>query len=158
MTSSSIRPAHRVGAVALLAGAAVLLAACTTPPKPDPNAHLATFTTRLAGSNEVPPVASMATGTVDAVLDRKTYLLRWKMAYENLSGPATMAHFHGPAPIGSNAPPVIAFTLPVTPAYEGRATLTPAQAADLLAGRWYVNVHTARHPGGEIRGQMIERR
>jgi hypothetical protein len=40
---------------------------------------------------------------------------------------------------------------------EGRATLTAAQAADLLAGKWYVNIRTAAHPGGEIRGQMILR-
>ena len=37
---------------------------------------------------------------------------------------------------------------------KGEATLTDAQAADLLAGRWYVNVHTRAHPGGEIRGQV----
>ncbi|MES2185386.1 MAG: CHRD domain-containing protein [Pseudomonadota bacterium] len=143
-------PLAGVLALALLAGCTVL--------KPDPDAHLATFTTRLAGSNEVPPTASMGTGTVDAVLDRNTLLLRWKMSFTNLSGPATLAHFHGPAAIGANAAPAVTMPPPVTEAYEGRATLTAAQAADLLAGRWYANVHTARYPAGELRGQMIERR
>ena len=42
---------------------------------------------------------------------------------------------------------------------EGRAAITDAQAADLLAGRWYVNIHTAAHGGGEIRfdGQVIRK-
>ncbi|XAH21834.1 CHRD domain-containing protein [Xylophilus sp. GW821-FHT01B05] len=140
-----------IAAVAALAGCSVLQ-------PPDPNAHLATFTTRLAGTNEVPPNGSTGTGTVDAVLDKNTLLLRWKMSYSNLSGPPTMAHFHGPAAIGANAGPVITFRVPITAAYDGRATLTPAQAADLLAGKWYANVHTANFPGGELRGQMIERK
>lgn len=137
---------------------AAALAGCAALQPPDPNAHLATFTTRLAGTNEVPPNGSMGTGTVDAVLDKNTLLLRWKLSYSNLSGPPTMAHFHGPAEIGANAAPVITFRPPLTAAYDGRATLTPAQAADLLAGKWYANVHTARFPGGELRGQMIERK
>ena len=43
---------------------------------------------------------------------------------------------------------------PFTPTFEGSATLTDAQAADLLAGRWYVNVHTDANKGGELRGQL----
>lgn len=150
-------PSSRLLLCAGIAAAGVL-AGCATPPKPDPNAHLATFTTRLAGTNEVPPNASMGTGTVDALFDRNTMLLRWKMSFSNLSGPPTMAHFHGPAAIGANAPPAITFRVPLTSPYDGRATLTQAQAAELLAGRWYVNLHTAQYPGGELRGQMIERR
>ena len=32
-----------------------------------------------------------------------------------------------------------------------------SELADLLAGRWYANIHTAAHPGGELRGQMTQR-
>jgi hypothetical protein len=42
---------------------------------------------------------------------------------------------------------------PVTSPLQGSATLTDAQAADLQAGRWYVNIHTAANPGGEVRGR-----
>jgi len=42
-------------------------------------------------------------------------------------------------------------TSPIT----GSASVTDAQAADLRAGKWYVNVHTAANPGGEIRGQVV---
>lgn len=122
-----------------------------------PDAHLATFSTQMTGMNEVPRVATPATGRVDAVLDKNTLLLRWKLSFSNLSGPATAGHFHGPAAIGANAGIALPFKAPVTSRFEGRATLTPAQATDLLSGKWYVNIHTAAHPGGEIRGQMILR-
>lgn len=124
----------------------------------DPTAYLATFTTRLAGTNEVPQNFSMGTGTVDVLLDTHTGLLRWKLSYSNLSGAPVMGHFHGPAEIGANAGVALAFPLPLDSPYEGRATLTSQQMADLLAGKWYANLHTAKYPDGEVRGQMIERR
>jgi len=40
---------------------------------------------------------------------------------------------------------------------KGEATLTDAQAADLQSGKWYFNIHTAAHPGGEIRGQVMKK-
>jgi hypothetical protein len=94
---------------------------------------------------------------VDAVLDKNTRLLRWKLSYTGLSGPATAGHFHGPAAVGANAGVALPLGATLRSPMEGRVTLTAAQAADLLAGKWYVNIHTAAHPGGEIRGQMILR-
>ena len=120
--------------------------------------QLAAFSTRLDGRNEVPPVYSMGTGTLDAVLDRESGLFRFRLTFSNLSGPVTSAHFHGPADVGGNAPPVVTLNGPYNVPYEGRLTLTPAQRADLLAGRWYVNIHTERNPAGELRGQIVERR
>lgn len=141
----------------LALGLLSLVTGCAAPPRSDA-AHLATFTTRLAASNVVPAVPSPAVGTVDAVLDTETRLLRWKLTFSQLSGPVTMAHFHGPAVIGANAGVALGLASPVSNPHTGRATLTAQQAADLLAGKWYVNVHTARFPAGEIRGQMIERK
>jgi hypothetical protein len=113
-----------------------------------------TFRATLSSAAEVPSNASAATGTLEASFDKASSVLRWKVTYTGLTGPATMAHFHGPAMPGVNAGVVVPFPSAASPA-EGSATLTPAQAADLMAGKWYVNVHTAQHPGGEIRGQVL---
>ena len=133
------------------------LGACTTL---QPTAHLAAFSTQLSGMNQVPPLptsVTSATGRVDAVLDQNTRVLRWKLSFRGLSGAATAGHFHGPAASGANAGVALPFKGAVTSPMDGQATLTPAQAADLLAGKWYANIHTLAFPGGEIRGQMILR-
>lgn len=111
---------------------------------------------QLSGANEVPPVTTAGSGTVEARFDKTTQVLSWKVTFSNLSGPATAAHFHGPAAPGSNAGVVIPFSGNTSP-IEGSATLTPAQAADLLAGKWYANVHTAANKGGEVRAQITAR-
>ena len=119
--------------------------------------NMVAFSTQLRGANQVPPVMSQGSGTVDAVFDKNTNMLRWKANYSGMSGPATAAHFHGPAAEGTNAGVAVGWKGPITSPLEGSATLTPAQAADLMAGRWYANIHTAANPGGEIRGQMLPR-
>jgi len=109
----------------------------------------------LNAASEVPPNASPATGTADIDFDPASKKLSWKMTYTGLTGPATMAHFHGPAEPGKNA----GIAVPIAPASspsEGSATLTDAQAADLVAGKYYVNVHTDANKGGEIRGQVTK--
>jgi hypothetical protein len=110
----------------------------------------------LDGKSETPPNASAATGTADIDFDAATKKLSWKLTYSGLSGPATAAHFHGPAEAGKNAGVAVAIPNAGTSPVEGSATLTDAQAADLVAGKYYVNVHTAANPGGEIRGQVTK--
>jgi len=110
----------------------------------------------LTGAQEVPPVATAGTGTLDATFDKSTRKLTYTVTHSGLSGPATAGHFHGPAAPGTNAGVVVPFANAASPIH-GEATLTEAQAADLLAGRWYVNIHTQAHPGGEIRAQVTPR-
>jgi hypothetical protein len=110
----------------------------------------------LDAKSEVPPNASTATGTADIDFDPATKKLTWKLTYSGLSGPATAAHFHGPAEVGKNASVAVPITNAGSSPVEGSATLTDAQAADMMAGRCYVNVHTAANPGGEIRGQVTK--
>ncbi len=110
----------------------------------------------LDGKSEVPPNTSAGTGTADIDYDAAAKKLSWKLTYSGLSGPATAAHFHGPAEAGKNAGVALAIPSATTSPVEGSATLTDAQAADLAAGKYYINVHTAANPGGEIRGQVTK--
>jgi hypothetical protein len=113
-----------------------------------------TLTARLAGSSEVPAVTTNATGIVEATLATGSKVLSWRLSYSGLSGPATGAHFHGPAMAGQNAGVVVPITGPLTSPIVGSVTLTPGQVAEITAGKWYVNLHTAANPNGEARGQV----
>ena len=116
------------------------------------------FKVNLNGAQQVPPVQPGATGTADLTYDPATRMLTWNVTYSGLSGSATMAHFHGPAAQGKNGPPVIWLSekgAAVSNPIKGEATLTPEQAQQMMAGDWYINVHTQANPGGEIRGQVI---
>ena len=110
----------------------------------------------LKGAQEVPPVSGGGTGSADLTYDTSTKKLTWKVTFSGLTGPATAAHFHGPAEVGKNAGVAVAIPGTSSP-LEGSATLTDAQAADLAAGKWYVNIHTAANKGGEVRGQVVKK-
>jgi len=119
-------------------------------------ADIVHFAADLTGKDEVPANSSAATGNVTAELETTERTLAYRATYKGLSGPATMAHFHGPAAPGANAPPVITVPDNAKLPIGGSVRLTEQEMADLLAGKWYFNVHTAANPGGEIRGQLKE--
>jgi hypothetical protein len=116
------------------------------------------FSVNLTGAQQVPPVQTSGSGSAAITYDPATREVTWSVTFSGLSGPATMAHFHGPAAEGKNGPVVVWLSVkgeaPSSP-FKGNATLTPEQATQFLAGEWYVNVHTKDHPGGEIRGQVV---
>jgi hypothetical protein len=137
--------------------AAVALSAMLTTGAPS-FAATVNYTADLKAASEVPPNDSKGTGALTGTFDTTSKKLTYSATYSGLSGPATAAHFHGPAAAGANAGPVV----PIAPTalaspIKGEATLTDAQAADLAAGKWYFNVHTAAHAGGEIRGQVMKK-
>ena len=106
----------------------------------------------LSGSNEVPPVTTGATGTgtVTVKSDRSV------SANITVTGmTATAAHIHQGAP-GANGPVIVPFTKTGdnTFAPAAGATMTESQYAAYKAGNTYVNVHSAKNPGGEIRAQL----
>ncbi|AXF21715.1 CHRD domain-containing protein [Burkholderia pyrrocinia] len=133
--------------VALLAG--VLAAGSAA-------AETVRLSANLQPSSEVPPTVTKGSGAVEATYDTATHTLQWAVTYKDLTGPATAAHFHGPAPVGQNAGvqvpiPKDALASPI----KGSKELTDAQVTDLMSGKWYFNVHTKEHPSGEIRGQVM---
>jgi hypothetical protein len=68
---------------------------------------LVELTFELKGSEEVPPKTSKGTGTANLTYDSATKLLKWKVTYSGLTGPATAGHIHGLADPGKNAPVVM---------------------------------------------------
>jgi len=116
------------------------------------------FRANLTGAQEVPPNSSLATGDVHAKLDNDGKSLRVMLKFTGLGSNFTAAHIHTGA-AGTNGPPIVTFDgLPTATSgslQNFAATLTDVQAADLAAGRLYINVHSTGYPDGEIRGQLV---
>ncbi|HVY15247.1 MAG TPA: CHRD domain-containing protein [Rhodopila sp.] len=117
------------------------------------------YTAKLSGAREVPKTDSKGTGSFKGSLDTTSKVLTYTLTFDKLTGPATVAHLHGPAARNANAGVMVPLgdknpTSPVT----GTATLTDDQIKALQGGKVYVNVHTAANPSGEIRGQVYHAR
>ena len=91
-----------------------------------------TMKVNLTSAAEVPPNTSPGKGTADLTYDTASKMLPWKVTYSGLTGPATMAHFHGPAEAGKNAAVLIPFKDAASGA-EGNAQLAP-QKQDATSG------------------------
>jgi hypothetical protein len=135
--------------VALVAFSAFLLAAAPA------KAEVVNLKAQLSGAAEVPPNDSKGTGSVTITFDTNTKKLTWKGNHSGMTTNPSAAHFHGPAEVGKNAGVLVPIPNPGS-SFEGAADLTDAQAADLLGGRLYVNLHTPAHPAGELRGQVVK--
>ena len=120
-------------------------------------AEVVTLGAKLSTEAQVPPIKGEGTGNAEVTFDTASRKMSWKVVYSGLSAAPTAAHFHGAASSASTAPVIVPMPGAEKSPIEGTATLTESQAADLLAGKWYINIHTATHPGGEIRG-MVERK
>ena len=119
-------------------------------------AEMVKFKANMDAAQEVTPNDSKGKGMADLTYDTESKSLTWTITFDGLTGPATVAHFHGPAEPGKNAGVALLIGQKPTSPAKGSAMLTDTQAADLMAGRWYVNVHTAANGGGEIRGQVTK--
>jgi len=134
--------------LAVLAGFAVTSAA---------DAKVYKLHVELTGKAETPPNASKGKGHGTVTYDDQSNDLSWDISWSGLSGDATAAHFHGPAKPGESAPPVVPIKdKPLASPLLGSTTITADQGKDLLAGKWYFNVHSEANPGGEIRGQVLK--
>ena len=114
----------------------------------------------LEGLQEVPPVTPSGSGTINVTYTKSSKMLMFTANWSAMSDSVIAMHFHGPADKGVAA----AVIVPVTDFPKGKAgtvsgmvTLngTTQKEEDLLAGKWYYNIHTKTHTGGEIRGQIV---
>lgn len=113
------------------------------------------WTASLDSSQEVPSNLSTGTGSATGTIDTVSLLLSWDIQWSGLTGPAIAMHFHI-APVGANGGVAvnIGSISGLSPPSIGSATITSLQFDELMAGNFYINIHTAANPGGEIRGQV----
>ena len=130
-----------------LASIAVLLAGTAS-------AATEKFSATLTPAAEVPPGNSTGSGTATVSLDTTTHEITYDVTFSGFASAATAAHIHGPAAAGKNAGVVVPLGNNPTSPIHGTAKLTAEQQQQLVAGEYYVNVHTKNHPGGAIRGQL----
>ena len=120
-----------------------------------PSSNTTKATAILSASSVVPATNSAGAGEANVTIDTKSDKVSWKITYSGLSGAVTGAHFHGPAAVGANASVALPIAGDMLSPIKGEATISNEQKAQLLEGKWYVNLHTAANPDGEIRGQVV---
>ena len=134
---------------------ALVAASVAVGAKPTPTAFKLKAALNIGQEKPIPKGTKLgASGRFTATLNGTS--LTWRLTFTHLSGPATAAHIHlGPRKVAG--PVVVPLCGPCTSPVTGSpTTLTADQVKDLLAGKYYVNVHTAKNPGGEIRGQLTK--
>ncbi len=142
-----------IGAVAVIALAFAGLALAAT------QGDSYKVSTSLKASSEVPKPTGVPAGATGSFTGTAVELandkakVTWKLTFSHLSGKAIAAHIHIGKP-GKAGPVVLALCGPCKSGQKGSGMLTHAQLAKLEAGAGYVNVHTTKNPGGEIRGQI----
>jgi hypothetical protein len=101
----------------------------------------------------LPGATGRFTGTLTETSAKKTIV--WKLVYSKLSGPGLQAHIHKGKP-GSSGPVIVSLCGPCHSGQSGRAVVTEAVVKAIESHNTYVNVHTAKNPGGEVRGVLSE--
>lgn len=112
------------------------------------------FMAMLSGSEEVPAVTTSASGMFDGVYNKDTKILTYTITYSGIT--PTAWHIHKAAK-GVTGGVIFNFgTTFTSPFKSATVALTAEQEADLMAGNYYVNMHSAKSPSGEIRGQLLK--
>jgi hypothetical protein len=112
-----------------------------------------TFTSTLNGAAEVPATPSTGTGTATGTYNTNTNILTVNVTYSGVT--ATAAHIHEGS-IGVSGGVVFGFTSLTSPMSLTTVALSAAQETALMNNQFYINIHSATYPNGEIRGQLIK--
>ncbi|MET0753459.1 MAG: CHRD domain-containing protein [Pyrinomonadaceae bacterium] len=115
-----------------------------------------TFYAYLNGAQEVPAVATSATGYARVFVNESTMTLTFTVVFNGLSSAQTLSHIHAPGVIGANGPVAIDFGAVggTSGTITGTRSITATQLSQIRAHQGYVNVHSTNFGGGEIRGQL----
>jgi hypothetical protein len=135
--------------VLLVAAGALVLATASLA-----GTRAAGWSAKLDASQEIPKQtvkAPAAKGAFTSTVSGNK--LHWKLTFSKLSGAATAAHIHLGA-MGKAGNVIVPLCGPCKSGASGTATLTAALKKDFTKHLLYVNVHTAKNPAGEIRGQL----
>jgi hypothetical protein len=112
------------------------------------------WSAKLTVAQEVPKQVvkdTAANGSFTATLTGTK--LKFKLTFAKLTGPATAAHIHLGA-MGKSGNVVVPLCGPCKSPVSGTVTVSAALQKDFTKHLLYVNVHTAKNPNGEIRGQL----
>ena len=143
---------RKLGSFALLAALALLVFAAVSSAKP--REQMFHLSATLNAGQEIPKQAvknQVAHGTFTATLSGTH--LAWKLTFAKLTGAATAAHIHLGAK-GKSGNVVVALCGPCKSGMKGTGTVSAALLKTIEKHGTYVNVHTAKNPAGEIRGQL----
>lgn len=120
-------------------------------------ADLFQFNVTINGAQEVPASGSPGVGSAIAIYDNVSGAMTINGTYSGLTSAVVASHLHGFAPAGSNNS--VLFNLTNTGGTSGTISasnfIPVANAALVLGGQTYINIHTVQFPGGEIRGQLV---
>jgi hypothetical protein len=111
------------------------------------------FRADMTGSQVVPPTGSAGTGFGNVTLN-EARTLAWVSVWSGLAAATTPAHVHGPAGPGENGPILFTLTCTSWTCTAFSLAITASQVDQLIAGQWYIDIHTAACPDGEIRGRL----
>jgi Cu/Zn superoxide dismutase len=116
-------------------------------------ADLLLYNCVLIDDQVVPPTGSGAVGGGQFIIDTSANTVDYHVVFTGLTSAETAAHIHGPADPGMSGG--VLEPLPAGNPKTGTWNYMEADEADILAGKTYVNVHSAIFPSGEIRGQIV---
>jgi hypothetical protein len=137
-------------ALFMAVGVASAVASPTTPTRSTKTTKLTAF---LTVNQSIPtPAGASGSGKFTATVTGRT--IRWRMTFNGMTGAVGAAHIHSALAGRANPAPAVSLCGPCRSGQPGRATVPAAVLRKILGGATYVNLHTTKNAGGEIRGQI----